>query len=269
MKTAYATTLCNGDGYVPGVETLGRSLRARGTQVPMVAMVTEDVSKEARGRLSEQGWILREVAPITNPSSAADQLFPRFDNVFTKLRAWELTDFDKVVFLDADTLVLQNIDELFDRPEIAAAPDFFMSDRFNSGVMVLTPSTETFEKMVKTLASSASYDGGDQGFLNNYFESWYAMDVEHRLPCGYNMHHFVYQFLRTHASVCHELDKEIKIIHYTLQKPWFGKPTVSGGSELWWQVYLEVHPEKEATWRHKLHTLEDWSFDTVVKALAS
>src|SRR5262249_25344790 len=38
MKTAYATTLCNGEGYLPGVEALGSSLRATGTQVPMVLM---------------------------------------------------------------------------------------------------------------------------------------------------------------------------------------------------------------------------------------
>ncbi|MEO7329950.1 MAG: glycosyltransferase family 8 protein [Minicystis sp.] len=267
MKTAYATTLCNGDSYAPGVETLGKSLKARGTQVPMVAMVTEDVSREARARLVAQGWKIRDVSPILNPSTSP--LFPRFDNVFTKLRAWELTEFDKVVFLDADTLVLQNIDELFDRPEIAAAPDFFMPDRFNSGVMVLVPSPKTFGKMVQALASSGSYDGGDQGFLNNYFESWYAMSVEHRLPAGYNMHHFVYQFLRAHSSVCKELDKEIKIIHYTLQKPWIGKPTFSGGAEVWWKVYFEAHPEKDAPWKHALHNLEDWSFDRVVAALAS
>ncbi len=268
MKTAYATTLCNGDGYVPGVETLGKSLRARGTQVPMVAMVTEDVSQEARARLMEQGWRIRNVEPVRNPSPATMQLFPRFDNVFTKLRAWELTDFDKVVFLDADTLVLQNIDELFDRPEIAAAPDFFMSDRFNSGVMVLAPSQRTFDRMVKALSSADSYDGGDQGFLNSYFENWYGMSVEHRLPAGYNMHHFVYQFLQAHSSVCKELDKEIKILHYTLQKPWIGKATVSGGSEVWWRVYFDAHPEEDASWKRKLHSLEDWSFDAVVSALS-
>lgn len=31
MKTAYATTLTHGDAYAPGVEALGRSLRATGT----------------------------------------------------------------------------------------------------------------------------------------------------------------------------------------------------------------------------------------------
>ena len=66
--------------------------------------------------------------------------FPRFDKVFTKLRAWELVEFDKVVLLDADMVVLKTIDELFDRPELSAAPDFLLPDRFNSGTLVLEPS---------------------------------------------------------------------------------------------------------------------------------
>lgn len=31
--------------------------------------------------------------------------------------------YNRAVFLDADTIVLQNIDDLFDREELSAAPD--------------------------------------------------------------------------------------------------------------------------------------------------
>ena len=125
MKKAYATTLTHGDAYAPGVEALGRSLQATGTREAMVLMVTAGVPNAARARLSKQGWILREIAPVQNPTPAKQLLFPRFDKVFTKLRVWELEEFDKVVLLDADMVVLQNIDELFDRPELAAAPETF------------------------------------------------------------------------------------------------------------------------------------------------
>ena len=40
------------------------------------------------------------------------------------------------MLLDADTIVVQRIDDLFDRPGIAAAPDFFLPDQFNSGVFI-------------------------------------------------------------------------------------------------------------------------------------
>ena len=260
MNTAYVTTLCNGDGYLPGVEVLGKSLEASGSKIPRVALVTHDISATARARLLHLGWQLRDIDPIENP--AADRLlFPRFGAVFAKLRAWELVEFERVVLLDADTLVLQNVDDLFDRREFAAAPDFFLPDRFNSGVMVLEPSTDTFRRMIDTLSVADTYDGGDQGFLNTFFAGWYAMPVEHRLPVGYNMAHFCYQFLRAHPTLKATLERETKIVHYMVQKPWQTRATLTGGSEAWWHMYFQAHPEKAHAWREKVHAFEDWTFD--------
>ena len=261
MKTAYATTLCNGEGYLPGIEVLGSSLKASKTERPMVLMVTPEVRQVTRDNLAAQGWTVREIEPIANPNTATQQMLPRFDAAYTKLRAWQLVEFDKVVLLDADTLVLKNVDELFDRPEIAAAPDFFLPDRFSSGVMVLDPSEETFARMIAQLGAVSSYDGGDQGFLNNFFEGWYAMPVAHRLPVGYNMAHFIYQFTHAHPSAWAKIEHEIKIVHYLVQKPWRAKSTLSGASGMWWDTYFNVHPEKASSLRHRIHEMEDLSFD--------
>jgi alpha-N-acetylglucosamine transferase len=267
MKKAYATTLCNGDGYVPGVEALGQSLRASGTREPMVLMVTADISQATRDTLASQGWTIRDVEPVQNPTPAAHQLFPRFAATFTKLRAFELDDFDKIVLLDADTIVLKNVDDLFDRPHFAAAPDFLIPDRFNSGVMVLAPSRDTFRRMMAALAAAPSYDGGDQGFLNSFYPDWYAMPVEHRLPAGYNLFHFIYQFLRSHAHLKEELEREAKIIHYAVQKPWKARSTLTGGSKAWWEMYFGAHPEKGSELKRHLHAAEDWTFDRFVDVL--
>ena len=261
MKNAYATILCNGEGYLPGIEALGSSLKASGTREPMVLMVTPEVRPVTRERLGEQGWTVREVEPIANPNPTTQVMLPRFGAAYTKLRAWQLAEFDKVVFLDADTIVLQNIDDLFARPQIAAAPDFFMPDRFSSGVMVLEPSAGTFDRMVHELSTAAGYDGGDQGFLNLFFANWYAMPVEHRLPVGYNMAHFIYQFMHAHVGAWEKLQHEVKVVHYLVQKPWRTKSTLTGASELWWDAYFQVHPEKENDWRHRIHEMEDRSFD--------
>lgn len=264
MKRAYVTMLCNGDAYVPGAEALGRSLRQSGTREATVAMVTTDVSAGARARLATQGWTVRDIEPLHNHNPNAKPLFPRFDNVFAKLRAWQLTDFDKVVLLDADTLVLQNVDDLFDRPPFAAAPDFLLPDRFNSGVMVLAPSAETFAKMVEALGGAETYDGGDQGFLNTFYSDWWSMPVEHRLPAGYNLFHFIFQFLRAHPVLKRSLEREAKILHYAVQKPWRGAPQMTGASEAWWNMYFGAHPEQDHAWKRRLHALEDWTFDRVI-----
>lgn len=264
MKTAYVTALCNGDGYVPGVEALGKSLRATGTKAAMVVLCTADVPVAARVKLADEGWTMRYVEAIDNPNPKTAQLFPRFQGTFTKLRAWECTDFDHVVFLDADTIVLQNVDDLFDRPDFAAAPDFFLPDRFNSGVMSLVPSLDVFRRMVALLGVAESYDGGDQGFLNSFFD-WYAMPIANRLPAGYNLHHFIYQFLRAHPVLRRGLEKDAKILHYTVQKPWLAKPTLTGGSGIWWNAYFGAHPEEERPWKDRLHAAEDWTFEHLTR----
>ncbi len=60
--------LCNGDGYVTGAEVLGKSLDASGSKVPRLAMVTSDISPGGRARLEAQGWELRDVELIANPT---------------------------------------------------------------------------------------------------------------------------------------------------------------------------------------------------------
>ena len=84
---------------------------------------------------------------------------PELGVTFSKLHAWCLTQYTKCVFLDADTLVLQNVDELFDREELSAAPDIGWPDCFNSGVFVFEPSRDTFNNLVAMARQTGSFDG--------------------------------------------------------------------------------------------------------------
>jgi alpha-N-acetylglucosamine transferase len=100
----------------------------------------------------------------------------------TKLHLFRLTQYSKVIFLDADTLVLRPLSHLFDLPvDFAAAPDQGWPDAFNSGVMVATPSIETFDALTAMMKQRGSWDGGDQGLLNDFFPNW------HRLSFTYNV----------------------------------------------------------------------------------
>jgi len=266
MNQAYATLICNGDSYLAGVETLGRSLEDTGSGIPRVVMVTSDVTSDARKILAAQGWLIREVTEVPCPDNGNDLIFERYRRSFTKLRAFDLAEYDKVVFLDADTVVVSNVDDLFQRPAFAAAPDFFMPDRFNSGVMVLEPSRELFQAIVGSIGNLDNYDGGDQGLLNAHFSGWWTSSAEHRLGPAYNMHHFVYQFMTSHEGLRKSFIDEIKIIHYTLQKPW-KQFTVSGAAALWWKKYYEVHPEAQSAWSDRVHAMQDSTFDRAVSLL--
>ena len=47
--------------------------------------------------------------------------------------------------------------------------------------MVATPSSETFTALIQMMADRGTWDGGDQGLLNDYFPDW------HRLSFTYNV----------------------------------------------------------------------------------
>ncbi len=88
----------------------------------------------------------------------------------TKLHAWRLTAYSRVVFLDADMLVLGDLTHLFDeRAPLAAAPDIGWPDAFNSGLLSLPPSLETYQRLLDFAVDHGSWDGADQGLLNDFF----------------------------------------------------------------------------------------------------
>lgn len=55
--------------------------------------------------------------------------------------------------------MISNIDELFEREELSAAPDPGWPDCFNSGVFVFRPSLETYDKLLEYSTEHGSFDG--------------------------------------------------------------------------------------------------------------
>jgi glycogenin len=102
--------------------------------------------------------------------------------VLTKLHVFRLTHYRKVIFLDADILTLRPISHLFRiSASFAAVPDVGWPDIFNSGFFVFEPSEEKFKEVMEVVKSKGSWDGGDQGVLNE----WVGQHWE-RLSFTYN-----------------------------------------------------------------------------------
>ncbi|MCP5916172.1 glycosyltransferase family 8 protein, partial [Klebsiella pneumoniae] len=59
---------------------------------------------------------MRDVDAWRVPHADGSLAFERFQNVWTKLRAFELYEYERVVMIDSDMLMCHNMDELFDRP---------------------------------------------------------------------------------------------------------------------------------------------------------
>ena len=250
-------TLATNDSYSLGALVLAHSLRQVNTAHQLAVLVTPGVTSLMREKLASVFNVVKEVNVLDSRDEANLRLLkrPELGITFTKLHCWRLTQFDKCVFLDADTMVLANCDELFDREEFSAAPDVGWPDCFNSGVFVYQPSEETYSNLVKFALDKGSFDGGDQGLLNLYFSDWAHKDISKHLPFIYNMCSTAcYSYLPAFK----QFGGNVKIIHFIgNSKPWlqyFDTETqhvqvvsdiqhLQGVVQQWWNIFCScIHP---------------------------
>ncbi|XP_059535984.1 glycogenin-2 isoform X1 [Myotis daubentonii] len=247
-------TLATNDTYCQGALVLGQSLRNQRATRQLVVLITPQVSRLLRAILSR---VFDEVVEVDLMDSAdhvhlAFLRRPELGVTLTKLHCWTLTRYSKCVFLDADTLVLCNIDELFERSEFSAAPDPGWPDCFNSGVFVFRPSLRTHRLLLQHAADHGSYDGADQGLLNSFFSSWPTADIQKHLPFVYNLSS---SRAYTYGPAFRQFGSRAKVVHFLgPKKPWSYKYNPQTGSvleeapgtapqhqlsflNLWWNIY--------------------------------
>lgn len=99
-------TLLYSDDHLFGARVLGQSLLDTGTTQDRVVLCTDTVSAESRNILQHDGWIVKVVDAIPNPTN----LSPYYSGTYTKLTAWDMMQYKRVVYLDTDTVVLSNVE---------------------------------------------------------------------------------------------------------------------------------------------------------------
>ncbi|MBP1858993.1 glycosyltransferase [Rhizobium herbae] len=230
-RHAFVTLVTNAD-YAVGATALARSIRRTGTDADIVVLHTGGVGSELLTPLAEFSCrlVTTDLLPLSdgfnerharkNVHSAAPFTKGRkpdfhspLDN-FCKLRLWQLIEYERCIFIDADALVLKNIDRYFAYPEFSAAPNVYESladfHRLNSGVFVAKPSLQTFEAMLERLdAPDAFWPRTDQTFLQNFFPDW------HGLPVTMNMLQYVWFNMPALWDW-----SSIGVLHYQYEKPW-------------------------------------------------
>jgi len=211
-RVAYVTYF-DDDGYFWGALAMARSL-AKVSSYPLLALVPAGYRLPDVPYLPENLTVVR--APRIRNALFRGKHQGRFEYTFSKLGVFALTFLDRGVYLDADTVVLDGLDDLFDRDGLSAAPDFgFMLHRetFNSGVFAFDPDADVFRDMMAKNGTLESYDGGDQGFLNSYFP-----DVDW-LDSSYNT---LWRMLDSNPGVVGLGD--VKVLHFVGPKPWNRDP---------------------------------------------
>jgi alpha-N-acetylglucosamine transferase len=108
------TTLITNTKYLSGLLTLDYSLRKAGSKYPLVALYTETFPEDGMAALKARGVLAKQI-PYLLPSVPKEYTNdPRFYDCWTKLTPFSLTEYDRVVQMDSDMLVLKNMDELME-----------------------------------------------------------------------------------------------------------------------------------------------------------
>ncbi|CAD7926019.1 unnamed protein product [Amoebophrya sp. A120] len=148
----YFLNLLRSDGlepvYVepPAVEDLPRSLRQRGDD--------EHADKEQKWRrlLGDSWW--------------------------AKTRLWQMTEYKRIVYLDADMLVLQNLENLFTMENVDFALPVYEDSVI--GLMVIRPNLSLYNTMIDTLQHVAPFIDANLRSLDQSFQHffWYYAGLQ-------------------------------------------------------------------------------------------
>ncbi|CAL1694983.1 unnamed protein product [Somion occarium] len=237
MATPFAfVTLVSSDSYLPGALALVAALKELHPKPPVppevdfqtVCLVTPEMVDVSSIRLLRKAFdLVVGVEVIEQRDVKGLQLLGRLDlnSVLTKLHIFRLTQYSKIIFLDADVLPIRPLSHLFNLPyEFAAVPDVGWPDIFNSGVLVLSPGEDKFNELRELLKSRGSWDGGDQGLLNEWRgHNW------HRLSFTYNT---TPTAAYTYAPAYERFGSKISAIHFIgPNKPWKSLPFRAPGTK--------------------------------------
>lgn len=159
----------------------------------MIPTSLDEILKKAIRKLNVQLIECNDVY-ISDEAKVSNKI-DHWNQTFFKLNIMQLTQFKKIIYIDADMLVLRNIDHLFSYPAIsattagkAAHPEWI---EFNSGLMVIEPNMESFKRLTECIEpaikrrQSLNLGYGDQDVFNQFYSEW-PLELEHHFSEVYN-----------------------------------------------------------------------------------
>jgi len=204
---SYVTVLST-DNYLPGVLALDESLRLCKSAYPLHVLVGSAVSETVHDTLAKAGIPTIRLPPIDIPeeirqANLTSDHHRHWAGVFEKLFVFSLSQFHKLVLLDADMLVIKNIDDLFGKPHMAAVvadigPGREDSRDLNAGLIVIEPAADLTDRLIALLpevfeqekswrkAAGRPPSMGVQSVINAFWHDW-IMRPELRLDRNYNV----------------------------------------------------------------------------------
>ncbi len=166
-KYAYVTLLSSND-YLPGVLALNYSLQKTKCKYPLIVLVTHHFVSKDTLKILSKNKIQYTIVPTIVAKLAP---YYRYRTTVNKLYIYMLEEYEKIMFLDADCIILQGLDFLFDYK----APIFHVGNTITKefprgqlwgGAFIIEPNKEIGNYFFKRIEKY----GTDEEALNEYYQ---------------------------------------------------------------------------------------------------
>ena len=223
-------TIVVDENFASSALVLGHSIRTFSCQKNMIALISETVNEGTRKALQSVGWETRLVEEMDcdwldaklggdrNSGLFGKPLGYRIKGTHTRFHAWNYTQYSKIIYVDADYMLMTNIDRLFDIPDDFAAAHTsrpgVVNPAFNAGFLVFRPDSRYYQEIMKLWEDTTRKDTcpDDQVLLWHYYAdsgNWKA------LPFSCNVRHHIYRPLNSYHFAGAQ--------NYHPPKPWSAK----------------------------------------------
>lgn len=241
MSPNYAyITMATSKNYLPGLVAMYLSLKSTGTQIPIYAMLPQRlVEDEARtiAKLTRNGIkVLQYDHSVEIPQQLIEKNTKngqfRFNHTFDKLLIFGLTQFEKIVYIDADMYILHNLDHLFTYPHMSAvaAGRSYPGNQdwidLNSGLMIIQPQEQLVHSLEQRIPEVIMQKDicGDQDVLQLYYPNW-PHQPEKNMEEKYGVFAQYASYYEKHLGYTYTNDtenpKSVAVIHFIGEKkPW-------------------------------------------------
>ena len=232
-RFAYVTVMYGNNIYLAGALVLGFSLMKTNTKFDRVILVTPDVSQEYKSYLQPVYTNIIDINYVDVSSEIFSEENTRFKDVFTKLECLNLEQYDKIILLDLDMIIVKNIDHLFvlDAPAACLKRFYYpygkkipahmicrdnkLVGSINAGLMLLKPDKEEWNSIKKDISNNTQinkYKYPEQDYLSlRYCGKWTSITFNYNFQFGLTNRVKKYRYT---------IDN-IYVIHYSSSyKPW-------------------------------------------------
>jgi lipopolysaccharide biosynthesis glycosyltransferase len=271
---AYVCLVMKGDTYVPGAIVVAHSIRKTKTKNDIVCMITHDVSAKCVKQLNIVFDSVIQVEYITADTKTLrnkkiESIYGSWKSVaYTKWNLLNMTQYKKVMFMDADLVIIENIDSLFELQtpagtfSLSQAKPFTKKGIYNpyksirhghivnkkeiekgfntflciGTTLILTPDAEHFKKYIKMVQSMEPFgfehciNGPDEQSIVWFYYKILDMPWIH-ISQAYNMIPWKQSIWMPQG-----LNDKVYVLHYvSKEKPWQIDRDVWEDLSLWWK----------------------------------